>query len=952
MGHSDRSRADLVRMELVGAGKAANVSGAEKLPGTANYFIGNDPNQWHADVPTYARVKYAGVYPGVDLVYYGNQRQLEYDFVLAPGADAKKVRVRFAGAEKLRLGANGDLSVVASHGQVAFDKPVVYQLVDGKRVSVDGRFTLMANNEVGFVLGKYDRTRELVIDPTLTYSTYLGGTTEDAALGVTADASGNAYVTGYTLSTNFPTTSSAFQKTSSFITNASQSAIFVTKLNASGSALVYSTYLSGTESHCTAGANADSPVLDGDFGTGIAVDASGDAYVTGGTCANDFPVTKGAFQATYPSEHHADNAFITKLNPTGSALIYSTYLGGEGSGPSGDWGTGIAVDASGEAYVTGSTWSDNFPTTTGAYQASDPSGDGVSKAFVTKMNATGTALVYSTYLGSSGSGGPGGYRAAGQAIAINASGNAYVTGFSYSNNFPVTGSAYQTINKAYADSGANAFVTEMNTTGTGLVFSTYIGGSGKGGATNLEDPGNAIVVDASGDVYIAGYSHSTDYPVTTGAYQTKFSEGAGEGIGFVSKLNSTGTGLVYSTFLGGSGVTACGGDWIYGLDVDGFGDALVTGFACSNNFPVTSGAYQTGNSGKANLASNAFLTELNPTGSGLLYSTYIGGSGTTTAGSGDVGYGLAYLDGSVYLAGVTNSTNFPVSSGAYQKTNKATAGNTTAFVAKFAFATASTTTLVTDATPEKVGVKVTFTADVTGAEGSGTPTGTVNFSVDGGAAVAETLDDTGHAAYSTTTLAEGVHQVVASYLGDATHLASTSETVTETIYGAASTETIVSGSPQTVVVGASSAPLVVLVKDAKGDVVPGVVVTFSGTGVKLSSSTATTGANGQASITVVPTATGTLTVKAAAAGVTATVSFTIAATSGTAAEPGVSQVITISEATSGATVYYTTNGTTPTTSSTKYTGPITLTGSETLKFIAVAPGYTNSAVRSVTDTVQ
>jgi hypothetical protein len=659
-------------------------------------------------------------------------------------------------------------------------------------------------------------------------------------------------------------------------------------------------------------------------------------------------VTKGVFQATYPSLHHADNVFLTKLNPAGSALLYSTYLGGEGSGPSGDWGTGIAIDASGNAYVTGWTWSDNFPTTTGAYQATDPSGDGISKAFVTKMNATGTQPIYSTYLGSNS--GPSGPRTAAQAIAINAAGNAYVTGFTYSNNFPVTSAAYQKTNKAYAKSGSNAFVTELNAAGTGLVFSTYIGGSAAPVA--LQDGASGIALDSTGNVYIAGGTHSSDYPVTSAAFQKTFAEASGDGNGFISKLNAAGSALEYSTFLGGSGAAPCGGDRINGLTLDDSDEVLVTGFACSDNFPVTSGAFQTANKGTSKTASNAFLTQLNAAGSELVYSTYLGGSGSSTANSGDVGNAVKFLNGSVYLAGATTSTNFPVSSAAYQKTNKATAGNTTAFVTTFALATASETTLVTDRTPQKAGVKVTFTADVTGASGSATPTGTVDFSVDGGTAVAETLDDTGHAAYATAALAEGVHTVKASYLGNVVHLASVSNTLSQTIYGAATTEAVVSGTSQTVVLGKTSAPLVVVVKDAKGDVVPGVVVTFSGTGVKLSSATATTGANGEVSVTAVPTVIGTLTVKAAAAGVTTAVSFTISANDGPTAEPGVTQVVTIAEATKGAIVYYTTNGTAPTTASTKYTGPITLTGTETLKFIAVAPGYTVSPVRTVVDTVQ
>ena len=924
VGHPDLIGTDVMRMELVGSTKSAPISGTDRLEGIANYFIGNDPGNWHANVPTYGRVKYSGVYPGIDLIYYGNQRQLEYDFVVAPSADAKLARLRFSGIERLRLSAHGDLIVIAANGKVTFQKPVVYQVVDGERVGVDGRFALMAKNEVGFALGKYDRRRELVIDPVLSYSTYLGGAGSDVANAIAVDKSGDAYVTGYTMSTAFPTVT-PYEKSNN---DAPNGVAFVSKLNAAGTALIYSTYLGGSGGCSGVPVNS---LNSGDVGNSIAVDASGDAYVAGQTCSASFPTLK-PFQAAN-GKPSLGNGFVTKLNPAGDALVYSTYLGGS-NGRAGDYVQAIAVDASGDAYVAGQAFSTNFPTTAGAY-APKTMVPNNNTGFVTKLNATGSALTYSTYLGNNVSTGL-------YAIAVDGSGEAYVAGYTIPGGYPVTKNAYQA---AYPGNNTTVGVfTKLNSAGSALVYSTYLGGSGTGSTAG--DLINGIAVDASGNAYLAGFTYSTNFPVLN-AYQKVDKAPAGGYSGFVSKINATSGALVYSTYLGGSG-----NGRITALALDSKDDVFVTGFSFAADFPTTSGAFQTKNGAITNKATNAFLTELSPAGSGLTYSTYLGGSGTTS-GNGDSSNGIG-LDslGNPYIAGYAYSANFPTSASAYQKAIKASAGKSNAVVAKITFVTASATTLTADVNPQKVGVGVTFTAYVPAAAGSSiVPTGTVGFSIDNGTAINVTLDDTGHAAYKTTTLAEGVHSVTAMYAGDDNY-ASSSATYSETIYGSASMEKIVSGSPQTVAVGATSAPLVVIVKDAKGDVVPGVVVTFSGTGVKLSSATATTGSNGEASITVVPTVAGTLTVKAAAAGVAATVSFTVNAISGTAPEPTASQVITIADALSGATVYYTTNGTTPTTASTKYTGPITLTSTETLKFIAVKAGYANSAVRTITDTVQ
>src|SRR5437762_1954940 len=424
----------VVRMKLVGGNAKPRAEALGELAGKANYFIGNDPKRWRTNVATYAKVKYEGVYPGVDLVYYGNQGQLEYDFVVAPGVDPNEIRLQFPGAGKLRVDEKGDLLLGSRGEEVRLEKPMVYQEVGGERKPVEGRYVLASANRIGFQLGVYDHSQPLVIDPVLVYSTYLGGSAYGEGDGIAVDGSGNAYVTGLTDSTNFPTLN-ALQSTIS-----SNYVGFVTKFNPSGSALVYSTYFGGS---------------DGGWGRSIAVDASGNAYVTGVTSASNFP-TVNALQSTYGGGYN--DAFVIKLNPTGSALVYSTYLGGSGE----DIGYGIAVDGSGNAYVTGEAGSTNFPSTAGAFQTSI---GGYSDAFVSKLNPGGSALVYSTYLGGSG-------EDSGYGITVDASGNAYVTGYTGSTNFPTANALQSTPAGGYP-----AFVTKINARGSALVYSTYLGGS-------------------------------------------------------------------------------------------------------------------------------------------------------------------------------------------------------------------------------------------------------------------------------------------------------------------------------------------------------------------------------------------------------------------------------------------------------------------------------------------
>jgi hypothetical protein len=648
----------VLRMAVVGAHPAPLVSGLEELPGKVNYFVGSDPARWRTNVPTYAKVHYREVYPGIDLVYYGNQRQLEYDFVVAPGADQRSIVLDFQGADRLEVNADGELVLHLAGGVLRQRKPVIYQEVNGIRREVAGGYVLQGANRVGFHVAAYDRSRPLVIDPVLAYSTYLGGGDRffEHGHGIAVDSAGNAYVTGTTGSANFPTTPGAFQPTFNGVSDA-----FVTKLNPTGSGLVYSTYLGGN---------------DMSDGLEIAVDAAGNAYVTGRTNAANFPTTPGAFQPTIGGGF---DAFVTKLNPMGSALIYSTYLGGGEH----DKGSGIAVDTAGNAYVTGEatseTSSTNFPTTAGAFQTTGGGFD----AFVTKLNPTGSALIYSTFLG----GNLGiNSRDVGYGIAVDSDGNAYVTGQTWSTDFPTTAGALQTspgggsCSASSYDPCPDAFVTKLNPTGSALVYSTYLGGSGD------EYSGGGIAVDANGNAYVTGETMSNDFPTTVGAFQPIFTGGPHDDQGrppgdvFVTKLNPAGTALVYSTYLGGSGA-----DFGTALAVDAGGYAYVVGVTdairqsidpsycspCINDFPTTPDSFQPIYGGGS---ADAFVTKVNPAGSGLVYSTYLGGSDW------EVGYGIAVnVPGSAYVIGVTGSTNFPTTTGASQPTY---GGGGDAFVAK------------------------------------------------------------------------------------------------------------------------------------------------------------------------------------------------------------------------------------------------------------------------------
>jgi hypothetical protein len=723
---------DVLRMQLVGGNTAARGTGLDQQAGTSNYLRGNDPSRWRTGIANYGKVAYQGVYPGIDLVYYGNQRQLEYDFVVAPGAEPAVITLAFEGAESVALDAAGDLVFHTGAGDVVEHAPVLYQDGLRGRAAVSGGYVLEGGGRVGFRVGVFDPTRPLVIDPVLSYSTYVGGSGDDRGQSIAVDSARNAYVTGQTYSANFPTTPGAFQTN---FTGGGYADAFVTKLNPTGTALVYSTYLGGS-----GGSN---------YGYGIAVDATGNAYVTGVTGSPYFPTTPDAFQTTMRATN-GGNAFVVKLNPTGTALVYGTYLGGSG----GDACYSIAVDSTGNATVTGATRSFDFPTTLGAFQTTYTGGGADANAFVTRLNPTGTALVYSTYLGGSGGGQPG-QGDAGRGIAVDASGDAYVTGTTTSPDFPITPDAFQTSNPPGFYKG---FVTKLDPTGAALVYSTYLGGS------SGNDYPSGLAVDSAGDAYITGATGSDDFPVTPGAFQTSHTGGFENA--FVAVMNPTGTGLVYSTYLGGNH-----NDLGESIAVDAAGNAYVAGFTGSSDFPTTPGAFQTTWHG----GYDAFLVKLDPTGTTLLYGTYLGGSAD------DYAYGVA-LDpaGNAYLTGYTGSDNdFPTTPGALQTTGR---GGYDAIVVKFAFLVTTTTTVTSSSPTSVYGQPVTFTATVTpDIPGAGVPTGQVVF-LDGVTVLdIETLDAQGQAAFTTSELAVGSHAILAVYGGDGTFIGQSAVGMTQIV---------------------------------------------------------------------------------------------------------------------------------------------------------------------------
>jgi hypothetical protein len=583
------SESGTVRMNWRNANRRSRIHGRGAAKGIANYLNGAR-EEWRTGIPLYSGVQYDDLYPGIDLAFYGSEGQLEYDFILHPGADPSQIGIRFDGVKGLQLDG-GELVLRTADGELRHRRPRIYQDGPEGRHEVAGEYVLLAAREAGFRVPAYDRGRALIIDPVLSYSTYVGGSGDDRAWGIAVDAAGCAYVAGETWSANFP-------RTARVATAAGNQDAFVVKLNPAGTGIVYATYFGGRSR---------------DSARSIAVDAAGNAYVAGFTYSVDYPTTAGALRTTAAGQ---EDAFIAKLNAAGTALVYSTFLGGAAS----DFATGIAVDAGGNAYASGYTSSVAFPVTVAAAQKTFQGG--YQDGFIAKLNAGGSALIYATYVGGMGND-------MANAVAVDSSGLAYVAGYTDSSNFPVR-NAFRGTPAGQGD----GFVVKVSSDGGSLVYATYLGG-------RLPDTATAVAVDASGNAYLTGSTLSEDFPVTAGAFQTV---NRGSYDGFVTKLNAAGTALVYSTYLGGSGT-----DEAAAIAINAAGLAYVAGKTASVNFPLN-GPVQASWAGRQ----DAFLSVLNASGAALQWSTYLGGAADDWAAG-----VTADSPGSAYVAGATMSTNLP-----------------------------------------------------------------------------------------------------------------------------------------------------------------------------------------------------------------------------------------------------------------------------------------------------
>jgi hypothetical protein len=811
-----------LRLVFLGANPDATIDGQGRQAGKVNYFIGNDPKRWRTNLPTYGRVVYRDLWPGIDMVFRGDGTRLKYEFVVRPGANVDDIRLAYRGAERLSVNAAGQLLIETPLGTLRDARPVTYQEIEGKRVPVESRFLLRPTGPdaaaYGFAVGGYDARQPLVIDPGLLYSTFLGGGSTDIGNPIAVDAAGNAYVTGETNSgapNPFPTTAGAFDTSYNGNIDA-----FVTKLNPTGSALVYSTYLGGAASS--------------DRGFGITVDGAGNAYVTGETNSMDFPTTLLAFDTSYDGN---GDAFVTKLNVAGSALLYSTYFGGTST----DRGSSIGVDAAANAHVTGATNSTGLATG-GAFDTSYAGGFDV---FVTKLDATGSARVYSTYLGGTSDD-------RGFGIAADTAGNAYVTGETNSSSgFGMTGSFDPMPNGSF-----DAFVTKLNPTGSARVYSTYLGGSS-------DDRGFGIALDAALNAYVTGETSSSSDVAMSGGFDTSHNGGFDV---FVTKLSSTGASRVYSTYLGGSAA-----DRGFGIAVDGSGNAYLTGETDSTGFPTTTGAFDTGKNGI-----DAFVSKVSASGSSLLYSTFLGGTNADRA------FGIAVdTMNNAYVTGRTDSSNFPITAGAFDTTFN---NNGDAFVTKLDMVAAGAPTLsINDVSQNEGNAGATaFTFTVT-RSGSTAGTTTVNYATADGTATGAAAcpgpdyqSQMGTLTFAPTVTSQTITILVC---GDTTF--EPNETFFVNLSGAIGA-TISDGQGVGTIVNDDAAPPATLeldpptatntvgsqhtvtatVEDQFGNPTPGIVVRFSVTGANTASGSNVTDTNGQASFTYTGTTVGTDTISA------------------------------------------------------------------------------------------
>jgi len=587
-----------IRLRFGGANASVQVAALDRLDGQLNFITGKDPARWARNLPVYSGLLYRGLYAGIDMRWLVRDGLVKSEFVLAPGADSEAIQLHYSGMTSIQIETSGSLLLCSSGGMIRENAPEAYTTHEGFRKTVRARFRLSHNGEVGFDIGPYDHNATLVIDPTLSYSTFLGGSGHSGAASIAVDGSGNAYIAGWTESLDFPVTGG--------LPRGSGVDGFVAKFTSSNT-LAYCTYIGGSNE---------------DRVTGIAVDTAGNAVMAGYTTSTDMPFNR----ALQPTLRGTRNAFIAKLNASGTALLFGTYLGGSGV----DAAAGIALDTSGNVYVAGTTTSPNFPTQNGF----QPNLSGQQDGFVSKLDSTGTTLLYSTFLGGSNIDTI-------AAIAVDLAGNAYVAGNTLSADFPVAAAFHKTI-----PGQESGFVTKISSNGQALVYSTFLGGSG--GSMLAPESVNAIAVDATGAAYVTGVTSSVDFPVVN-AYQT-LSDGGTHG--FVTKFDSTGAVLVFSSYFGGSGR-----DWPMGITVSTSASVYLCGYTSSSDFPVLN-AIQVSNAG----IYDAFVARFNSIGR-LVHSSYLGGSSIDSANAITIDG-----NGNIYLAGHTMSTNFPLAS-PFQSTN-------------------------------------------------------------------------------------------------------------------------------------------------------------------------------------------------------------------------------------------------------------------------------------------
>ena len=614
-------RGVVLKQEFIGANLVHPV-GRERLGWNSNFFYGNDSSKWYTDVPNYAEVYYENLYDGIDLRYYSNEKGLKYDFIVHPGADIEQIKLKYVGVDKLEVDENGNLVIITRIKNLIDSGLFIYQEFMGTTQQIDGKFEIYNNFEFGYkIFQKYNKQEILFIDPSinLKYSTYLGGISSDDGLGVTVDQIGNVYLTGTTYSHDFPNTTGAFDNTLN-----GNSDVFVIKFNNNCSNIDYSTYIGGN--------NYES-------GFDIITNSSGEVFVTGYTDSTDFPITSGAFNTNYNGGK--DDVFIFNLNPNGSTLLYSTFIGGKQN----DYCMAITIDSLGNAIITGVTTSSDFPTTIGAY---DTTYNLEADVFILKINQNGSKLLFSTYIGGKSD-------EFCYGIAVNSSNCIYVTGYTTSSDFPLSGNPYDNS----FNGGQDVFILQLNLTGSNLLYSTFFGGTSNENSWQIK-------LDSNENIIITGETQSSNFPITVGAYNQIYNGGLRDV--FILKFNKSFSMLLFSTFIGGSNI-----DKSFGLTIDLIGDIYITGYTRSLNFPTTQNAFDK----TLNGTSDIFLTKLSSNGSKLIYSTYIGGLDTDNAQS-------IIIDSkcNVFLTGQTTSFDFPITNSTYDVTYN---GGGDAYLLKFSF---------------------------------------------------------------------------------------------------------------------------------------------------------------------------------------------------------------------------------------------------------------------------